>query len=171
MSPIDGMGQRDAGSRRQAGLRPASGHRPLNRFVAEFLGAPRMNFLEVRAFREPDGCLRIDAGAAGSLRLPDAAPVLAEAVSALGLRPQHLCLRPLDDHAALAATVEFVEQLGDMALVHCRLPGQASGLTLRCESPEQDQAAYGLARERPVRLGVAPQHMLLFDRQGTPLHW
>ena len=75
-------------------------NRPANRFVAGFIGAPRMNFLDVA-----------DAAAlAPGQAMPGAA-------ASVGVRPQNL--RPGDGGAAM--TVDLVEALGTEAVLHGRL--------------------------------------------------
>ena len=66
--------------------------RPANRFVAGFIGSPRMNFL--------GGAIADDYGCA-----------------AIGVRPEHLMLDPA---GALSATVQTVEHLGSESLIHLR---------------------------------------------------
>ena len=64
--------------------------RPANRFVAGFLGAPQMNFVDARVSRQ-NGALGAGAGRgrerctcpAATLALPDGAPVT------VGIRPEH----------------------------------------------------------------------------------
>jgi len=77
--------------------------RPANRFVAGFIGSPRMNFLE-GAHAEPFGA------------------------AAIGIRPEDLVLRA---EGGWAATVETVEHLGAEALVHVRL-ADGLRLVARC---------------------------------------
>jgi multiple sugar transport system ATP-binding protein len=66
---------------------------PVNRFVAGFIGSPRMNFLGGRL-----------AGARGAVTI--------------GVRPQHLAIDP---KGPLAAVVQTVEHLGSESFLHVRL--------------------------------------------------
>ena len=96
--------------------------RPVNRFVAGFLGSPQMNFLSGRTV--------LDNGAA-ALCLPDestiALPPDSGAASrtgeslTLGIRPEHLAAEP-DRDVSLAGRIMLTEQLGDHSLVHVVLP-------------------------------------------------
>ena len=95
---------------------------PASRFVAEFIGSPRMNIFEgvVDAAGETVGFAEDARIALPGRNLPAGATV------ALGLRPE--CLELLPEGAAeavLPAVVDLVEHLGDVALVHCHgpLPG------------------------------------------------
>ncbi|MCX6022602.1 MAG: sn-glycerol-3-phosphate ABC transporter ATP-binding protein UgpC [Chloroflexi bacterium] len=95
--------------------------RPGNRFVAEFIGSPAMNFLEVRlsgawpdllaehhAFRLP----------VTRSRVPALAGYAGRHVT-LGVRPEHLRLQrtPDPDTLGLPARVDLVEPLGSEAIV------------------------------------------------------
>jgi multiple sugar transport system ATP-binding protein len=102
--------------------------RPVNRFVAGFVGMPPMNFLEGRVFAE-NGRLYFDEGS-NKLRLPDR---LKAALSGrigqrlvLGLRPEHLSDsgqgRFAGEENVLDATVSVVELLGDKMDLHVSTP-------------------------------------------------
>ncbi|MCX5513044.1 ABC transporter ATP-binding protein [Kaistia algarum] len=86
-------------------------HRPVNRFVAGFIGAPAMNFV--------DGAIETEGGphfVAGDWRLDlaaypfGAAPVAGPAT--LGFRPEHVELAAALDRQTIAATVSVVEPMG-----------------------------------------------------------
>ena len=97
----------NAGRIEQVGTPMELYERPCNRFVAGFLGSPRMNFLPV-------------AVATGVIPAPPAGTVV------VGLRPEQLRWQT-DGEArgalGMAATVQRVEHLGDVALVHCKVQG------------------------------------------------
>src|SRR5579859_4177470 len=84
--------------------------RPVNRFVAGFMGSPPMNLIPGRVVGENGhACFE---GAGLRLRLPALPPMGTEAV--LGLRPEHLSDRPpAGPHAPLRLRVSAVELLGD----------------------------------------------------------
>jgi ABC-type sugar transport system ATPase subunit len=89
-------------------------HRPDSQFVAGFIGAPSMNFLSVAV----GGAVVCDGQA-----LPGLAP-LPGAVT-LGIRPEHLVIRP-EGEGDLPATVTLRETLGGDAYLYARTPsGQA----------------------------------------------
>ena len=78
--------------------------KPQNMFVAQFIGSPKMNF-----FRSED------LSETGNALLKGEADIL-------GIRPEHLRLagksKPL-----LTATPDLIENLGEVALVHCKTAG------------------------------------------------
>ena len=91
------------------------GH-PASTFVASFIGAPPMNLLEART---GDGAVAI-----GDSRL--AAPVRANGPVTLGIRPEraHFANGEAADDM-LRMTVDTVEELGAVRLVHGSVGGQA----------------------------------------------
>jgi multiple sugar transport system ATP-binding protein len=111
--------------------------RPVNRFVAGFIGSPAMNLLDVEA---QDGQVRL-----GSV----AAPLVGEQASALakvgrapgitlGVRPEHLRLHGADGGPAegdgIPGRVTVVEDLGSESFVHVDVEHQGqSQLVVRAE--------------------------------------
>ena len=129
--------------------------RPATRFVAGFIGAPSMNFLETRlssdgrAVELPGGeSLPLDGAASG---------VQGGAAVTLGIRPEHLDLAGPDD-ATAHMTVDLVEQLGADTLIHGRLAGNGAELiTLRA------QGIHAPGQGDSLPLAVRPDHIHLFD--------
>ena len=104
---------------------------PTNRFVAEFIGDPAMNMIDVAiedgvavhdAFRIPLPSGKPDDGTeAGSFVAPDAD---GRPTAALGIRPEDMYPardRPDLGETTFDATVEVTEPLGDSLLVHCSI--------------------------------------------------
>ena len=102
--------------------------RPVNRFVAGFLGTPPMNFLEGRLVGGGDG-LEFDAGGA-RLALPRSmAGRLGEFVNrpmVIGIRPDAVGLLSDDGFAALRVRVALVEPLGDRKDVYLTTSSETS---------------------------------------------
>jgi multiple sugar transport system ATP-binding protein len=125
--------------------------RPANEFVAGFLGAPRINFVERPGSGAPDGhrgLWRALAGGADAQRV--------------GVRPEHLGVALAGD--GVAATVALVEQLGDAAILHLRVQGLDDLLVAKVA------ASLGLAGPGDA-LVVNPetQAVLRFDAHGRRL--
>ncbi|HEV7322177.1 MAG TPA: sn-glycerol-3-phosphate ABC transporter ATP-binding protein UgpC [Ensifer sp.] len=99
--------------------------RPANKFVAGFIGAPRMNFLP--------GAL-VNGGGTSRLDVLNVAHGLGryayEGKVSVGIRPEDLMLDGGD--IRLPATVQLVEPLGGEALVHARL-GNGQSLVLKVQ--------------------------------------
>src|SRR5690606_20231207 len=86
--------------------------RPVNQFVAGFIGSPAMNFIPGRVtaggFASDDGLVVLGAPCAG---LADGAPVM------LGVRPEHIFIDP----DGLPAELLLVEPTGSETQVLARL--------------------------------------------------
>ncbi len=162
------------GRSEQVGPPMALFQRPANRFVGGFLGAPQMNLLPAR--REPGllGADRVAVGQAGALDLGSASASLhaslqaGRRVASVGVRPEHLQLLPADAARGLAAQVVLVEPLGDVTLVHCRLPGVVDAVVVKLHAGATAPDST-LTRQSRCQLWAAPPHLMLFDAQGLVL--
>jgi multiple sugar transport system ATP-binding protein len=107
--------------------------RPLNRFVANFIGSPAMNFF--------DGAIAGGAVVLGGQRLalpPAEAARLGERASVVfGIRPEHM--RHSAHEASLTLTPEAIEPLG----AHTLLLGRAEGQRVTAEVDPRFPAAVG----------------------------
>ncbi|NDY91848.1 ABC transporter ATP-binding protein [Ideonella livida] len=131
--------------------------RPDNVFVAQFLGAPRMNLLPATLHTD-GGAPRLQVQGLGEWRL-DAVPagVTAGEVRHVGIRPEHL----QSTAAGWPVTLSLVERLGDATLLYAQVPGLEAPLALRVAQWEPDMVA-------GQTLSVLPRagHLLLFNAQG-----
>ncbi len=98
---------------------------PANRFVAGFIGSPRMNFLDGRVADIGADGVTLDIDGVGAIK----SATLGQGVAAgdaiyLGIRPEHI---EAGSHGANMATVKvnFTEQLGSNSYLYCELPTQA----------------------------------------------
>ena len=157
------MGQRIAvlndGTLQQVGPPQEVYDRPANRFVAEFIGSPAMNFLEGGVVRENDR---------DGIRTPEGFLALPDAVSAeirqqgvrsfvVGIRPEHLT--PVAEQAAAAfeGTADLVESLGSEQ--HVTVALKETAIVVRLPSSPR------IERGATLRLAVAPEHLHLFDAE------
>ncbi len=125
--------------------------RPCNVFVAGFMGSPAMNLLPGR--RGPDG-VEV-AGAIVPVARDMAAPSGDGAVTA-GVRPEGLIMVDPAEPGAIAATVEFVEELGSDGFVYGALPG---GQRIVVRSAGRTHPAVGSA----FAVRVDPAQLHVFD--------
>ncbi len=127
--------------------------RPVNRFVAGFIGSPAMNFLDGRLVRD-DGVALVTA-AGTRLGLPGFTPPASalDRPVTLGVRPEHLA--PADGDAGFTLPVQVVEPLGNETLLYFRVDD--TDLVVRVPG------AAVLAVETPVGLRAQPDHLHLFD--------
>jgi multiple sugar transport system ATP-binding protein len=125
--------------------------RPATMFVADFIGAPSMNLLEVAASVAPgDTTLRLGAAAIAMPRLHQAASGQA---LALGVRPEHV---QLADDSPLRGEVFGTEYLGTTQIVTLTT---AHGV-LRART----RAEVTLSIGEQVGIKFRPEKLSLFDR-------
>jgi multiple sugar transport system ATP-binding protein len=129
--------------------------RPVNRFVAGFIGAPAMNFIDVTV---GEG---MKVGASGlDLTVSEPAGHALERYRGrkvvLGMRPEHLVLGEGAAGRFFEADVEVVEQLGSEILLEARLAG--ARITI-ARVPAEASVANG---DR-VRVSVPPGRLHFFD--------
>jgi multiple sugar transport system ATP-binding protein len=108
--------------------------RPVNRFVATFVGSPAMNLLPGRIALGPDG----PAFHSPALRLPLAAYPFAQAPDdaepmELGIRPEHVVLAP-DAADANEVRVEMTEPMGSDLLAWTRIGDLPLSIRLPAET-------------------------------------
>jgi ABC-type sugar transport system ATPase subunit len=120
-----GAGAHNASGRqgRQVGTPLDLYNKPANRFVAGFIGSPRMNFIEALVDGNDGNAIVVDLGgrkAPLSLR----APLSPGDKLTLGIRPQDAILTD-PQVGLLALDVTLVEQLGAETIVHARTEGGA----------------------------------------------
>jgi multiple sugar transport system ATP-binding protein len=119
-------------------------HKPANKFVAAFVGSPKMNFFPGGVEQGADGPVFATDLFSQPLDGYDFADGVAVGPAELGIRPEHI---RIDADGAHALTVELVEAMGAETVVWCqmadatislRLDGNASmrvGDTLRVTFP------------------------------------
>ncbi len=132
--------------------------RPVNAFVAGFIGSPAMNLLAATI----DG----DDAVFGSLRVPltpaQRAATTSSAVT-VGIRPEAFTIDSGASSAGLDVIVEVVEELGSESYLYCRLDhGDDEGRTTVVDLTELVARTDGLS---PV---AADDRVRLLPRPGTP---
>lgn len=133
-------------------------NRPVNRFVAGFIGTPAMNFFDGVLERTDDGVRFIEQGSSG-LQIPlEHVPSMYDRGATLGVRPEHLELTDASDPLGFPVPVEVVETLGNQTLVHFPTAG---GLAIAAVHPDRI-VRYG---DR-ARLRVASGRVHFFDPEG-----
>ena len=139
--------------------------RPANKFVAGFLGSPRMNFFEATLAGPAGRSAAVQlAGGARVQVAADVARAQAGARVTLGIRPEHLQIGRAGGHdGAIGATVALVEYLGDVTLVYAHVDGAEAGemVAVKCDADT--------APPRPgsrVELVFPATRAFLFDAEG-----
>ncbi|MFM0643089.1 sn-glycerol-3-phosphate ABC transporter ATP-binding protein UgpC [Paraburkholderia bryophila] len=139
-------------------------HRPKSRFVAGFIGSPRMNFLPGRVQSiDPQGVLVTLDHTGENVHVPVSGEGLQAAQPVtLGVRPEHLELldasSAASDAAVLIRTVSLIEQLGEHSYVHLDQPG---GAVLIAKAPGDTRLVPG--DEARLRVPRAACHLFTED--------
>lgn len=109
----------NAGQIEQVGTPLELYRQPNNRFVAEFIGTPKMNLIDVDSFAEKDGILTLNL-LNSSVTFPAnrIKGSLPKAIT-LGIRPEHLSL--VEENGDITGRVELVEHLGSESYAHIQL--------------------------------------------------
>ncbi|MBC3385436.1 sn-glycerol-3-phosphate ABC transporter ATP-binding protein UgpC [Pseudomonas sp. SWRI179] len=134
--------------------------RPASRFVAGFLGSPRMNF--IAAFlHTPGETSQVESLVLGMTSLPvDSSGLTANTQLSLGIRPEHLFLKAAQGTTGLV--VSAVEYLGSETYVHLDT-GQDEPMVCRCEV----NAGWRVGDRVELQLDIDNLHV--FDAHGTAL--
>jgi multiple sugar transport system ATP-binding protein len=160
------LGQRivviNAGRIEQVGTPHALYNQPGNLFVAGFLGAPRMNFMEgeVAAAGPHMVALRLAGGALVEAAADGAGARVGDKVT-LGVRAEHLALQAGAGANLVAAEVGHIEYLGDQTIVYALPLGGAPMIALRLP---QDSAVPAAGSRIGLHVPAARCHV--FDAAG-----
>lgn len=135
--------------------------RPVNQFVAGFLGAPQMNFLDARveAVTENGVRLSIDNGGAALDAAVRAAPGLVGASVKAGIRPEHLVLAKT---GPLNVRLTGKELLGADTILFA---GLQSGERIVASF----RGIYDLAEGAAVAYAADAKYVHVFDADGAAL--
>ncbi|WLS79015.1 maltose/maltodextrin ABC transporter ATP-binding protein MalK [Erwinia pyri] len=151
----------NAGRIAQIGKPLALYHYPANRFVAGFIGSPKMNFLPVKVIAAEPERVQVELPDRQWVWLPVAgSDVTAGSNLSLGIRPEHLL--PGDSaEIRLAGEVQVVEQLGNETQIHIQIPAIRQNLVYR-------QNDVVLVEEGATfAIGLPPHRCHLFREDGT----
>ena len=125
--------------------------RPVNRFVAQFIGTPQMNVIEVDAL--PDLCAAVGAGAATAN------------YTAIGVRPENVAVRSAGS-GTLNGRVELIESLGADTLIYTAVESHGRK-PVQLVARQNTRSA--LRPGDAIGLDIAPASFHLFDRDGRTL--
>jgi lactose/L-arabinose transport system ATP-binding protein len=136
---------------------------PDNKFVAGFIGSPRMNFVETEITGSAAGKAVVAAPAAGldhaEVAVRSTLPKAGARVS-LGIRPEHFLADGTG--ASLEGTIMLVERLGSVSYLHAAL---ADGAAIAVESRDGKTFREG----QTCRFGINTAKAFLFDGNGARL--
>ncbi|RQH09970.1 ABC transporter ATP-binding protein [Paraburkholderia dinghuensis] len=148
-----------AGNVEQVGTPNQLYHAPANRFVAGFIGSPKMNFLDGTILQlASDGIVvRYETGESQKVAVEPRGARVGDKVT-VGIRPEHLHM--LAGEWGVSARAMTVESLGDAAYLYAETSVAPDGLIARIPPLERHE------RGESMKLGATPDHCHLFDADG-----
>ncbi|TDX31430.1 multiple sugar transport system ATP-binding protein [Modicisalibacter xianhensis] len=134
-------------------------HHPRNRFVAGFIGSPKMNFIDVEVIGAGGEGVDVRLPGGGQCTVPvEGGQLQAGEALELGIRPEHLVL---DEQGPLAGEIQVIERLGGSTSLYLQM-GETS-VTVVTDGDVASQV------RDTVRFGFVPSRAHLFDRDGLAL--
>ncbi|MEZ2130832.1 MULTISPECIES: ABC transporter ATP-binding protein [unclassified Sinorhizobium] len=137
-------------------------NKPANRFVAGFIGAPHMNFLEGRIVGHDGKSAQIETVGGHRLSVPAAASHTAREKVSVGIRPQHVTLADQGASGTMETRITLVEELGSETVVHAEAEGHKK-LVAVLAGQKRLKVGDGLA------LRFDPELLHLFGEDGDRL--
>ena len=139
-------------------------HSPVNRFVAGFIGSPKMNFLPATLVTATPALAGVRLADGNAVQVAaDATALGAGAPLTLGVRPEHVGAHAEPTENAIQVHVQLAEHLGDTIYLHALPSGATEAMTVRTE-PENPLDTGDMAW-----LSLPPRRSFLFDEQGRTL--
>ncbi len=135
-------------------------HRPATRFVAGFIGSPKMNFIpgHLESASANQATVRLCNGAVVHAAVDARRAKKGEKIE-LGIRPEHFSSQTLESDA-LPGKVSYVERLGEVSYTYLSVEGHQDLVTVR-----NDGDTPHLANDQ-VNLHVPAKNSHLFDSEG-----
>ena len=139
-------------------------HHPASRFVAGFIGSPKMNFLPcvLVTAEETGATVCLEDGtllAAGA----DARSLKPGAALTLGIRPERLLAETAASEGTASTQVIVAEHLGDTVFLYVQAPGGTGQLTVKAQPENPLRTGDGTHLRFPAR------HCLLFGPDDRTL--
>ena len=134
--------------------------RPINRFVAGFIGSPKMNFLTgiLEEIGEQICTVKLDTGSIIKVAADASSGKPGDPVD-LGLRPEHTVLldHPQAD-STITGTVKLAEHLGSESYIHLEISCTPFTVRVRPGTPAKTGSQFDI--------GIPADACYLFDEQG-----
>jgi multiple sugar transport system ATP-binding protein len=135
---------------------------PANRFVAGFIGSPRMNFIAASAISGDANSTVVKLANGELIRCAvDGSVIQVGDNLTLGVRPEHLQIGGVKN--AIVAAVTFVESLGSSTPAYCTFSGAEEALTSELGGRSRVRVGEQLA------LTIPADAAYLFDAAGQAL--
>ncbi|ABC93806.1 probable sugar uptake ABC transporter, ATP-binding protein (plasmid) [Rhizobium etli CFN 42] len=149
----------DAGNISQTGAPLELYHKPANKFVAGFIGNPKMNFLPVTCKAVSAAGVEVDYLGQCALLPVTPRDGMAGKTLTLGIRPEHIQLNGGDIVFTVTPTV--IERLGANTVAYASLNGEAENFCAMLPG------SVGIRADAPVATGINAADCHLFDETGT----
>jgi len=130
-------------------------HKPANTFVAEFIGSPPMNFLEVTVKKDGGGIYLQREGA--HIRLENTDPLMEgylEKPVILGIRPDNISL----GETGMPATIELAEALGGETYLYLECLGE--------KLVAKQLGSIHVHMDQSVQIYFEPEFIHVFDKES-----
>lgn len=136
-------------------------HYPKSKFVATFIGSPKMNLLKVKVNATGES---VDLDDGTQIQIPQKnLPIKTGDDLELGIRPEHIELTNLS-HGALEGRVEVIEYLGNETFAHLDVGSNASELIV-----SRLDAQTTVEKNQILYLKLPVDRLHLFDKAGQNL--
>ncbi len=147
------------GNLQQVGTPMELYHYPRNRFVAGFIGSPKMNFLKVKAEEGKQDSVTISLNGAKTSLPVEGKRIRSGDELTLGIRPKHINPTKRGD-LVLKAKGDVLEKLGGLSYAYLNLISSGENLTVEID----ENASLDINKE--INLGVDARDCHLFNRDG-----
>ncbi len=150
--------------------------KPVDVFVARFIGSPSINLLHGQV-RERDGALAIEVPQMNGYALlvhvqPDRAEILrTRGMSIVGIRPEDLVISTSPIAGHLPARVDFIQPMGSISYVILRLESNAQVIVERDHIIAATGPEHEFSRGTAVWLTPKANRYCVFDRESGKAIW
>jgi multiple sugar transport system ATP-binding protein len=135
---------------------------PKNRFVAGFIGSPKMNFFAGELCAAEDGVARVALPGDIEIRAAvDASRAGKGAGLTLGLRPEHAIVGQVEGASTIPGEVALVEHLGEQTLLYIKTLASDALLVVRQNGISRVKAGEN------IQISVPPGACYLFDAEDA----
>ncbi|MDQ0562871.1 multiple sugar transport system ATP-binding protein [Rhizobium mesoamericanum] len=134
---------------------------PANRFVAGFIGSPKMNFLQARVEQVGEAETTINV-CGNRIRLPRGLKAEAGQTVTFGIRPEHLAVLENSGITLATVNVDLVENLGGATMLYATTPDRQQ-LTIALDGQQKVQPGTN------VKASFDPAWCHVFDASGATI--
>ncbi|WP_431320998.1 ABC transporter ATP-binding protein [Rhizobium sp. YTU87027] len=134
---------------------------PANRFVAGFIGSPKMNFLQARVEQVGEAETIINV-CGNAVRLPRRLKAEAGQTITFGIRPEHLSVLESSGITLATVNIDLVENLGGATMLYAKTP-DGQQLTIALDGQQK------VERGTNVKASFDPARCHVFDASGAAI--